>query len=173
MLWCINTLFEHCLNNDKLILLSEESRTASFAIKTSSGTTNRETTKNIIMQGALFGSLICTAVMVKLAKVFYWSETLLYNCKSTDKITVLGMADDVLSVAKCSSASVVTNATLYLFMKINTLKLIHNKCGKYIFEQTNLSNGLYKRCMNKIWRILIWKISWGYHFQRWHIRWNH
>ena len=67
---CINTLFECELNNDKLVILYEETKRAMIAIKTSSGITQREHIENIIMQGTVFDSLICTAVMDKLAKIF-------------------------------------------------------------------------------------------------------
>ena len=79
------------------------------------------------MQGTVFGSIICTSVMDKLAKVFYANENLLYMYKNTVKIPVLGMVDDVLSMAKCSSASVVTNATVNSIMEINKLKLNQKK----------------------------------------------
>ena len=54
------------------------------------------------MQGTVLGSIICTSVMDKLAKVFYANENLLYMYKQTVKIPVLGMVDDVLTVAKFS-----------------------------------------------------------------------
>ena len=127
---CINTLFEYGLRNDKLVLLYEESKTAMIAIKTSSGITDRETIENIIMQGTVFGSLICTTVMDKLAKIFYSDENLLYKYKGEVDIPVLGMVDDVLSVAKCSETSVITNATIVSFMELNKLKLAAHKCAK-------------------------------------------
>lgn len=69
--------------------------------------------------------------MDKLAKIFYGDENLLYKYKKeTVKIPVLGMVDDVLTVAKCSSASVSSNATVNAFMEINKLKLAAKKCGK-------------------------------------------
>ena len=67
---CINTLYEYGLNNDKLVLLYEETKTAYIAIKISTERTARETIRNVIMQGAVFGSIICTTVMDKLAKLF-------------------------------------------------------------------------------------------------------
>ena len=74
----------HCglksgLANDKLVLLHEETKHATIVIKTSAGMTNREHIENIIMQGTVFGSLICTSVMDKLAKLFYSDEKLLYK----------------------------------------------------------------------------------------------
>ena len=58
------------------------------------------------MQGRVFGSLICTSVMDKLAKIFYKDKKLLYTYKSEVKEPVLGMVDDVLCVAKCGSDAV-------------------------------------------------------------------
>ena len=113
---CVNTLYEYGLNNEKLVLIYEESKNAAIAIKTPNGLTERITIDNIIMQGTVFGSLICTAVMDKLAKLFYSDENILYKYKNIVIVPVLGMVDDVLNVAKCSSSAVVSNATVNLFM---------------------------------------------------------
>jgi hypothetical protein len=115
-----------------------------FAIKTSSGLTEREVIDNIIVQGTVFGSLICTTVMDKLAKKFYKDENLLYQYKKVVDIPVLGMVDDVLSVAKCSESSVITNATIVSFMELNKLKLASQKCGKiHIGKKCNTCPKLY------------------------------
>ena len=127
---CINTLYECGLNNDKLVLLYEESKHASIAVKTPSGLTERIIIENIIMQGTVFGSLICTAVMDRLAKIFYSDNKLSYKYKNKINVPVLGMVDDVMSVAKCSSSSVTSNATINSFMELNKLKLAEHKCAK-------------------------------------------
>ena len=59
------------LTSDKLVLLFEETKNENIAIKTLIGITNRTNIENIIMQGTVFGSNICSAVMDKLAKIFY------------------------------------------------------------------------------------------------------
>ena len=76
------------------------------------------------------GSLICTTVMDKLAKIFYKHESLLYQYKGEVDIPVLGMVDDVLCVEKCSNTAVTTTSTINLFMELNKLKLAANKCAK-------------------------------------------
>ena len=114
----INTLFEYGLAKDNLVLLYEETRHATIAIKTSTGITNREHIENIIMQGTVFGSLICTSVMDKLGKIFYGYKKLLFKYKNTVSIPVLGMVDDILSISKCSSSTVATNAAINSFMEI-------------------------------------------------------
>ena len=82
------------------------------------------------MQGTVFGSLICNSVMDKIAKIFYGDKKLLYKYKNKVNIPVLGMVDDILSISKCSSSTIATNAAINSFMEFNKLKLSHKKCGK-------------------------------------------
>ena len=127
---CINTLYEIGLKNDKLVLLYEESKSAKIAIKTATGITERKSIYNVIMQGSVFGTLICTCVMDKLAKLFYNDPNLLYKYKNDVDIPVLEMVDDVISVNKCSEKSLISNATISTFMDLNKLKLSEPKCSK-------------------------------------------
>ena len=60
---CINALFEVGVNNDKLPLLFLSNSTAQVAIKTSTGVTDRATILNIVMQGTVWGSMFCVALM--------------------------------------------------------------------------------------------------------------
>ena len=48
---CINDLYDAGLKNDKLVLLYESNKTANIAIRTSSGTTDRFSISNAVMQG--------------------------------------------------------------------------------------------------------------------------
>ena len=127
---CINTFFENGLQNDKLVLLYEETKSAKIAIKTSAGITERISIQNTIMQGIVFGSLICTSVVDKLAKMFYAKPDLLYKYKDTVDIPPLGMVDDVFCVNKCSNITVASNATVNAFMENNKLKLSATKCAR-------------------------------------------
>ena len=113
---CVNTLYEYGLNNDKLVLIYEERKHAKISIKIPTGLTERITIDNIIMQGTVFRSLICTAVMDKLAKLFYNDKNLLYKYNNLVKVPILGIVDDVLSVAKCPSSAVASNATVNMIM---------------------------------------------------------
>ena len=61
--------------------------------------TERISITNIIMQGTVFGSLICTSVIDKLAKIFYSDSKLLYKYKGKVEVPLLGMVDDVSNVA--------------------------------------------------------------------------
>ena len=127
---CINTLYEYGLDNDKLVLLYEETKYAQIAIKTSIGITERVNITNLIMQGTVFGSLICTAVMDKLARIFYNDSQLLYKYKGTVDVPVLGMVDDVLNVASCSEQAVISNSTINSLIEHNKIKLAASKCSR-------------------------------------------
>ena len=108
----------------------KKQKNAYIAIKTATGLTDRESITNLIMQGTVFGSLICTTVMDKLAKIFYNDKALLYKYNNTVNVPILGMVDDVLCVARCLSEAVKCNATINSFMELNKLKLAEKKCSK-------------------------------------------
>ena len=117
--------------------MSPASNYAKIAIKTPNGTTNRENIQNIIMQGTVFGSLICTAVMDKLAQIFYENQDLVYKYKDKVDVPVLEMVDDVLCVTKCSNKTIAANATINSFMELNKLKLSAEKCSKIHIGKKN------------------------------------
>ena len=135
---CVNTLYENGFRNDKLVLLYEETKNAKIAIKTPNGTTARRDIKNIIMQGTVFGSLICTSVMDKLAKIFYQNPDLVYKYKNKVEVPVLGMVDDVLCVTNCSSKTLISNATINSFMELNKLTLSADKCSRIHVGKKNM-----------------------------------
>ena len=72
---CINDLYEAGLNNDNLNILFLENQNANIAIKTASGKSERINISNIIMQGTVWGSLLCTTSMDKLGKMMYRDKT--------------------------------------------------------------------------------------------------
>ena len=55
-----------------------ENLNAQIAVKTPNGISRRETISNIIMQGSVWGSLLCTTTMDKLGQLFYENEDLVY-----------------------------------------------------------------------------------------------
>ena len=68
---CINDIFETGFDNDKLPLLFLENQNAMIAVKTPTGVSKRVPIKNVIMQGTVWGSLLCTTSMDKLGQHVY------------------------------------------------------------------------------------------------------
>ena len=127
---CINDVYDAGLQNDKLNLLFLENVHAQVAIKTSNGKSKRIGIDNIIMQGSVWGSLLCTTSMDKLGQMFYENEELLYWYKGNVAVPPLCMVDDVLAVQTCSQASVKVNAVINQFIELKKLTLSDKKCSK-------------------------------------------
>ena len=127
---CINDIYEAGLDNDKLVLLYLENQNANIAVKTSSGKSTRVNIRNIIMQGTVWGSLLCTATMDKLGQLAYTNDNFAYKYKGVVKTPSLGMVDDVLSVQKCSVDAMKANAVINAFVEGKKLTLSSKKCHR-------------------------------------------
>ena len=73
---CINDLFDAGFNSDKLPLIFLENETAKVAIKTGNTLSKRVDIRNIVMQGSVWGSLMCTASMSKVGDLAYKNKEL-------------------------------------------------------------------------------------------------
>ena len=99
---CINDLWEAGVKDNRLALLFLENTIVHIAIKTESGTTERITILNKIMQGTVWAGLMCTTTMKKLRKEVYADLTLVYKYRG--KVHVPPFA------SKCGSTTVALNA---------------------------------------------------------------
>ena len=127
---CINDIYDAGLDNDKLNLLYLENQNAKISVKTQDKKSERIDVKNIIMQGTVWGSMLCTASMDKLGQLVYGNKDLIYKYKGVVETPTLGMVDDVLSVQKCSNDAVKMNATVNAFIEGKKLKLSIKKCHR-------------------------------------------
>ena len=135
---CINDLADTGLANDKLPLLYLENQNARISVKTPSGSSERISVTNIVMQGTVWGSLFCTVSMEKLGKQFYQNQDLTYKYKQAVEIPSLGMVDDILTIQKCSNESVKINSVVNGFIETKKLTLNDKKCHRiHIQKQKN------------------------------------
>ena len=125
---CINDLWEAGFQDDKLVLLYLENKTAQIAVKTASGTTERIAIQNKIMQGTIWAGLMCTTTMDKLGKEIYADPTLVYKYRGSVDVPPLEMVDDVISASKCGPTTVAPNASVNSFVERKKLKLSADKC---------------------------------------------
>ena len=132
LLWlseCINDLYDVGLKNDKLALIHKSNMSANIAIKTASGTSERFTIENTVMQGTVWAGLMCTSSMDQLCKFILQHEHLLYKYRGKLKVPPLQMVDDVISAAKCGSTSSALNAAVNAFMDLKKFRLGVDKCA--------------------------------------------
>ena len=123
---CFNDVYENGFANDKLSLLYEENINANVAEKVPSGITKRVNISNNIMQGTVWGSLLCTCTIDKLGKNAYEHPELLYTYKGVP-IPPLGMVDDILTVSNVENTET-TNKLVNTFIEEKNLKLSKEKC---------------------------------------------
>ena len=57
---CLNDFYDGGFQNEKLALLYNVNRNVKVAVKTPVGKTNRESIHNVIIQGDVFGALLCS-----------------------------------------------------------------------------------------------------------------
>ena len=72
-------------------------KTAQVAVKTQGGITKRIPISDTIMQGTVWGSLLCTSTVDTLGKKCYEQKYKLYMYKGVP-IPPLGMVDDIICV---------------------------------------------------------------------------
>ena len=87
---CINDMYEAGLNNDKLVLLFKENQNAKIAVKTAGTISKRVNITNCVMQGTVWGSMLCTASMDKLGRLVYANSDLTYKYKGEVPLLVWG-----------------------------------------------------------------------------------
>jgi hypothetical protein len=125
---CINDIFDNGLQNDKLSLLYKTNINAKVAIKTPAGITRRIVISDVIMQGTVWGSLLCTSTMDNLGKIAYSMPDDLYKYKGVP-IPPLGMVDDIICVSKLDK-TLIMNKTINSFIEHKKLELSDDKCSR-------------------------------------------
>jgi hypothetical protein len=78
------------------------------------------------MQGTVWGSLMCTATMDKLGKLFYKNDNLLYQYKGVGGTT----SYEILCVQKCSEIAMEVNSVINAFIESKKLNLSSKKCHR-------------------------------------------
>ena len=123
---CFNDLYECGFTNDQLPLLFDENVNAQVAVKTATGTTRRTNISEVVMQGTVWGSLMCTSSMDKLGKLSYQMPHNLYHYKGVP-IPPLGMVDDIICVSSVEKTETM-NKLINMFVEKKKLKLSETKC---------------------------------------------
>ena len=134
----INCLYDAGLQNDKLPLLFMENKNARVAIKTNERILKRVSIKDLIMQGSIWGSLCCVALMDKLGKMVCNKPELLYMYKGVVETPPLQMVDDILGIQKCSNKSLQLNTAINTFVKLKKLNLSSKKCNNIHIGSKNI-----------------------------------
>ena len=135
---CISDLYDKGLTSDKLNLVYQGNSNAKVAIKNGTRLSDRFNIENVVMQGSVWGSLMCTATMSKIGENAYSDPKLCYKYKGAVNIPPLGMIDDLLCIQKCNK-SITINSTVNSFIEANKLNLSHTKCAQIHIGKDNIT----------------------------------
>ena len=123
---CYNDAYENGFRNEKLALLYNINKTAQVGVKTLTGITERIILNNTIMQGSVWGSLLCTSTIDMLGKQCYKTPEELYMYTGV-AIPPFGMVDDIISVTNVEKSSKM-NKCINTFIESKRLPLSEKKC---------------------------------------------
>ena len=107
--------------DNKLALVYEASKNNFVAIKTPVGLTDRRNLQNIVTQGGTFGPIECANSIDKIGQKSFSEGKNLLLYKKIVRIPPLGYIDDILTMAKCGTASLSLNT--FVNTQIETKKL--------------------------------------------------
>ena len=127
---CLNDMYAVGFKDDKVNLIYSANNLVKVAIRTPVGKTNSEDISNVVIQGDVFASILCSKQVETFAQECLKDKKYLYNYKNEVPIPPLSMVDDVLCVSECGYQTAMLNS--YLKSKTSSKKLQFgiNKCKK-------------------------------------------
>ena len=107
-----NDLYEVNMNMNQNYLLYELNKKARFAVKTSSGITDRMEMEEIVIQGGAWGPLECSVQIDSLGKESLNNPDELYKYKGLVSKPPLAIIDDIAAITKCGIESTSLNTKI-------------------------------------------------------------
>ena len=127
---CLNDAYESGIKDDSLTLLYNVNKSVNIAVRTPVGKTERKTIQNVVLQGDIFGSLLCSNQVDTIGKECIIENKYTYKYKGVLDIPPLGMVDDLLCISECGHKTSMLNS--FINHKTNRKKLQFgvDKCKK-------------------------------------------
>ena len=123
----VNDAFDAGVKDDNLALIYQANREVKMSVNTRNGLTDRQTLKNLILQGDTLGSILASIQVDKICKDV---ETLGYGYmyKDTLPITMLAMVDDLVGVTNVGFKAQQLNAAINIKSAEKRLQFGETKC---------------------------------------------
>ena len=118
---CLNDIYDGGIKDDKLQLLYNIKSRVNVAVKTPMGKTQSGIIRNSIIQGDVFGPLLCSKQVDTLGQECLEENKYTYQYRGEVDIPPLGMVDDLLCVSECGYKTTQMNS--YIKFKTNSKKL--------------------------------------------------
>ena len=127
---CLNDMYSGGLRDDKFNLLHNANSLVNIAVRTPVGKTKSGNIENVVIQGDVFGPMLCSKQVDQFGKECLTEDKYTYMYKGEVMIPPLSMVDDVVCISECGYKSVMMNS--YIQCKTSSKKLQFGsiKCKK-------------------------------------------
>ena len=127
---CMNDVYEAGLNNDKFALLYNVNSSVDIAVKTPIGRTSRETIQNSIIQGDVFGAILCSKQVDTFGQECLKKSSYTYSYRGEVDIPPLSMVDDLLTISECGFKTSMVHGFIKMKTDGKKLQFGADKCKK-------------------------------------------
>ena len=106
----MNDVFNGGIKDDKFALLYNVNTHVNVAVKTPVGKTKRGVITNAVVQGDVFGPMLCGKQVDEIGKECIDEGKYTYKYKGEVDIPPLSMLDDLISISECGHKTALANA---------------------------------------------------------------
>ena len=147
----LSDIYEFGLNDDNLSLIYQANRDIKMAVNTPSGLTERQSLKNVVLQGDTFGSILASVQVDSIGKEVEASG---YGYMYQDKLPVslLGLVDDMIGVTEAGFKAQQLNAVLNVKTAEKQLQFGVKKCKSMLIGK-NKENAIYNPLTVDKWKV--------------------
>ena len=147
----ISDAFDTGVKDDNLTLIYRANREVKMSVNTRNGLTDRQTLKNVVLQGDIFGSILASIQVDKICKeVETMGHGYLY--KNTLPITMLAMVDDMVGVTEVGFKAHKMNTAINIKTAEKRLQFNDKKC-KTMFIGKTTNNSINNSLKVDKWQI--------------------
>ena len=127
----INDAFDVGLNDDNLSLIYNANKEIRMAVNTPSGLTERQTLRNVVLQGDTWSSMLASIQVDKICKDID-SSGYGYQYKDSLPVSMLALVDDLVGVTYAGHRAQQMNAAINIKSAEKRLQFGENKCKSMI-----------------------------------------
>ena len=118
------------LRDNKFNIVHNANSNVNIVVKTPVGNTTKESIKNVVIQGDVFGPMLCSKQVDMFGKECVEENKYTYLYKEEVQIPPLSMVDDIICISGCGFRSVMINSYLRCKSSSKKLQFGPGKCKK-------------------------------------------
>ena len=147
----LSDAFDSGIKNDNLALIYHANKEVNMAVNTTDGLTNRQTIKDVVLQGDTLGSILASIQVDTICRDVESLESG-YRYKDSLPITMMAMVDDMIGVANVGFRTKQINAAINLKTAEKRLQFGEEKC-KFMVIGKESKNLLQNNLMVDKWKV--------------------